>query len=290
MKKSKGRIVFEIINTVIMLFLIVVSFYPIYYVIVASLSRTSLIMQHTGILLKPLGLSFAAYENMFKTNKIVNGYVNTLTILVIGLVLNLVLTIIGAYFFSRKGMMLRRPLMVIVMITMFFNGGLIPFYMTVCSLGIYDSLWAVILPSAINTFNLIILRTSFESIPDSMEESAILDGAGELTIIFRIIVPLSKASLAVVLLYYAVGHWNAWFNAMIFLRTKQLYPLQLILREFLIENDTDAMTGGASGDYEGIAETVKYAVICVSTLPILCIYPFLQKYFVKGVMIGAVKG
>ena len=172
---------------------------------------------------------------------------------------------------------------------MFFSGGMIPFYFAVKNLGLDGSLWALIFPSAINTFNLIIMRVSFASIPDSLEESARMDGAGHLTMLFRIVLPVSKATLAVICLYYAVSHWNAWFHAMLFLNDREKYPLQLILREILIQNDTSSMvTESAEQGY--IGETIKYAVIVIATVPILCIYPFLQKYFAKGVMIGAVKG
>ena len=173
---------------------------------------------------------------------------------------------------------------------MFFSGGLIPFYLIVKGLHINNTLWALILPVAVNTFNLIIMRTQFASIPESMEESAVIDGAGHFTILFRIIVPLSLPTVAVIVLYYAVSHWNAWFNAMIFIQKRELYPLQLILREILIQNDTNTMIQNINTEEQQmVSETVKYAVIIVATLPILVLYPFLQKYFTKGVMVGAIK-
>lgn len=181
--------------------------------------------------------------------------------------------------------------MIMIIITMFFSGGMIPFYFSVRELGLEDSLWSLILPSAINTFNLIIMKTSFMSVPESLSESAWLDGAGHLTILFRIILPISMSTLAVIGLYYAVAHWNAWFNAMLFLKDRRKFPLQLIIREILIQNNMSEMADGA--DVAGkafISETIKYAVIVIATLPILCVYPFIQKYFTKGVMIGAVKG
>ena len=155
-----------------------------------------------------------------------------------------------------------------------------------------NSLWALILPGLVNTYNLIIMRTSFSSIPESLEESARIDGASHWTILLKIILPLSKAIIAVMVLYYAVGHWNSWFNASIYIRDRNKFPLQLVLREILIINDTNVMTQGSGGaaDQMSIAETIKYAVIVTATLPVLCLYPFLQKYFVKGVMIGSVKG
>jgi putative aldouronate transport system permease protein len=178
----------------------------------------------------------------------------------------------------------------IIVFTMFFSGGLIPNYLTVMNLGLIDSRWAIILPSAISTYNMIIMRTSFSSIPDSLEESATIDGANDITILTCIILPLSLPIIAVMVLFYGVSHWNSWFSAMFYLRSRTLYPLQLILREILITNSIDNMTTDVSAmDKEPIGESIKYATIMVATLPVLFIYPFLQKYFVKGVMIGAIK-
>jgi putative aldouronate transport system permease protein len=178
--------------------------------------------------------------------------------------------------------------MMFIVFTMYFSGGLIPFYFTVKEMGLDGTRWALIIPTAVNAFNLIILRTGFAAIPVSLEESARIDGANDYTILFRIIMPLSLPVLSVITLYYMVGHWNAWFNAMLFVRDRKLYPLQLLLREILIQEDTNSMTV-FTDKQKAFGETIKYAVIIVSTLPILCLYPFLQKYFVKGVMIGAIK-
>lgn len=167
-----------------------------------------------------------------------------------------------------------------------------PFYIAVHDIHLTNSLWSLIVPAAVNTYNMIILRTGFETIPESIEESAVIDGAGHMTILFKIVLPLAKATLAVVALYYGVGYWNAWFNASIFLQGEpEKWPLQLILRQILIANDTTSMTQGvAYGDTEMVGESIKYAVIVIATIPILCVYPFIQRYFVTGVMIGAVKG
>ena len=187
--------------------------------------------------------------------------------------------------------MLKNAVMTMIFITMFFSGGLIPFYLTVKMLGMYNSLWALIIPTGINTYNLIIMRTSFMAIPDSMEEAAVIDGAGHIRVLTQIVLPLSKSIVAVMVLYYGVAHWNEWFNAMVFLNNRSKFPLQLVLREILIQNDTQSMTQGVSvTDGISVQESVKYAVIIVATVPILCIYPFLQKYFVKGVLVGALKG
>ena len=205
----------------------------------------------------------------------------------------MIMSICGAYVLSRDDVKIKKVINIMVVITMFFSGGIIPLYLTVRSYHMLDTVWALMIPQAINTWNLIVMRTSFQAVPKSLEESAIIDGAGEFVIMTRIILPLSKAILAVMALFYGVGMWNAWFQASMFLRNRELYPLQLFLREVLINSSTDSMmTGSASAasDRAAISETIKYATIVVSTLPILCAYPFLQKYFVKGVMVGALKG
>ena len=293
-KESVGRKVFNVINIIIMLILIVITLYPLLYVVFASLSSSSELMKNSGILLRPAGFSWAAYKAVFKNPNILTGYKNTIIILVGGTLTNILLTALGAYFFSRKNVMFKNALLMIVMFTMFFNGGMIPTYLVVRGLGLLDTYWALILPAGISTYNMIIMRTGFAAIPDSLEESAKIDGANHLTVLFRIVFPLAKPTIAVIVLYYAVAHWNSWFSAMIYLQKRRdLQPLQLILRGILLENDTSNMTAGTSvagNDTEGVAETIKYAVIVVATVPILAIYPFLQKYFVKGIMIGAVKG
>jgi putative aldouronate transport system permease protein len=291
MKESIGERIFNYINIIIMLFIVVVTLYPMLHIAFASISNPNDLMAHQGLLLKPVGFSIGSYKAVFRNPMIASGYLNTLFVLIMGLVFNIILTSMGAYFLSRKNIMLKNGIMFIVVFTMFFSGGLIPFYFAVRDLHIDNTLWALILPSAISTFNLIILRTAFLSIPDGLEESAKLDGAGHFTILFKIVLPLSLPTIAVLVLYYGVAHWNAWFNAMIFLRKREMWPLQLILREILISNDTNSMSqGAATGDQEMISQTIKYAVIMVATLPVLALYPFLQKYFVKGALIGAIKG
>lgn len=271
-----------------MLLLVVLTLYPFWYVAVASISDGAKLMQHSGALFKPLGLSFDAYKVTFQNKMVGRGYLNTLFILVVGTFLNIVMTSLGAYFLSRKDVMLKKIIMMGIVFTMYFSGGLIPWYLTVKQLGLDNSLWALIVPNLVSTFNLIIMRTAFMAIPDSLEESAKLDGASHLTILTRLVIPLSLPTIAVMILYYGIGYWNAWFNASIFLRKRELFPLQLILREILLQN-TNADSNNTLIDQEQISQTIKYALIVVSTVPILAIYPFLQKYFVKGVMIGALK-
>lgn len=290
-KESGARKAFNVINTIIMLGIIVITLYPFWYVLCASFSNPDSLVAHTGLLLKPDGFTLDAYERVFKTPMILKGYANTLFIVVVGVIINIFLTSICAYVLSRKGVMWRNLFMMLITFTMFFSGGLIPRYFTVKQLHLDDTLFALILPVAINTFNMIIMRTAFASIPDSLEESAKLDGAGHLTILFRIVMPLSLSTVSVITLYYIVQHWNSWFDAVIFLRKSDKFPLQLVLRDILLQNSGgDMLMGTNAGESAILSELIKYAVIIVSTVPVLCIYPFIQKYFVKGVMVGAVKG
>lgn len=290
-KKTKGEITFDVINIVFLLFISLLMIYPILYVVFASFSDATEFVKHTGLMYGPIKPTGIAYKMVSENPMIFRGYLNTLFIVVVGVTLSVLLTAIGAYFLTRKDVKLQKPIMILILITMFFSGGMIPFYFTVKDLHIDNTLWSLIFPTAINTFNLIIMKSSFESIPDSLDESAQIDGAGHFTRLFRIIIPVSQAVMAVMILYYAVSQWNSWFNAMLFINDREKFPLQLILREILISNDTDVMTQSVdSANTAFLSETIKYAVIVVATVPILVVYPFLQKYFVKGVMIGSVKG
>lgn len=292
-KKSISRRVFEVFNVV---FLVVTGFAflaPILHVAFASISDPAALSRNTGIILRPLGkITLEGYGIVLSSANILGGYLNTIFYVVIGTAVSLLLTITGAYCLSRKSFELRNPLMLFISFTMLFNGGLIPTYQVVKFMGLYNSRWAIIIPTAISVFNLIIARTSFLSIPDSLEESARIDGASDIVIMFRIILPLSKAVIAVVALFYAVGQWNSWFTAMIYLKDRDKFPLQLILREILLMNDQNSMTTSADAarDTELIKILVKYCTIMVATVPILCVYPFIQKYFATGVMIGSIKG
>jgi putative aldouronate transport system permease protein len=287
-KETLGTRIFNFFNILFMILLMIISFYPLYYVACASFSAPINFMGHTGLLLWPDGFSLSSYQTVIRNPSISSGYLNTIFIVVVGVALSILLTSMGAYFLSRKRIMLRNGIMFFAVFTMFFNGGLIPFYLTIRDLHIDNTLWSLIFPSAVSTFNLIIMRTAFMAIPESLEESAKLDGAGHFTILFKIIMPLSMPTIAVMVLFYGVGQWNAWFNASLFIRNSDLFPLQLVLRSILIANDTNSMMLG-QGDREMISDTIKYAVIMVATVPILLLYPFLQRYFIKGIMIGAIK-
>jgi putative aldouronate transport system permease protein len=291
--KGKYSWIFDILIVLFMIVMIVITLYPFYYIIVGSLSDPTELMRHRGLLFAPLGqVNSGAYTMViFRNPNILSGYQNTLIYVSFGTFINLVMTILGAYALSRKNVKLGQPIMFGITFTMLFSGGMIPLFLLVRNLGWINSRLAILIPTAINVYNLIILRTNFQALPDSLEESAKIDGANDFVILFRIALPLSKAAIAVMVLYYGVAHWNSWFPAMVYLRKRELYPLQLILREILITNNIDNMiTGADAGDRAPIGIAIQYATIIVSTLPILTIYPFLQKYFVKGVMIGAIKG
>jgi len=269
---------------------ILITLYPVYYVLISSISDPVRRAQHHGALLLPIGFSLAPYAHVFENPMILRGYANTLLYVTVGTAVNLAMTILAAFVLSRKGLFWGKLLRMGLVFTMIFSGGLIPFYLVVDAAGLNGHWLAVILPYAFNPMNVVIMRTSFQGIPESLEESAYLDGARELAVIFRIILPLSMPVVAVMILFYGVGHWNSWFSAMMFIKQRQQFPLQLILREILIINSTSSMlTAVDSADKAPISESVKYATIVISTLPILCVYPFLQRYFIKGIMIGAVK-
>lgn len=293
LKTSKGQMVFDIFNSIFIVCLAVVTFYPMWHVLVASFSSGDRLLMHNGLLLYPLGFNFESFAAVFKNPMITRGFLNSIFIVVFGVTLNMFFTLLLAYVLARKNVMWQKAIMILVVVSMYFSGGLIPTYLIVSrTLHLKNTYWALFLPTLINTYNLIILRTSFLSIPESLLESAYIDGAGHFTMLFKIVVPLSLPAMAVMVLYYAVGHWNSWFQANIYIKDRIKYPLQLVLREILINGDTASMTqgGGDSGDQALLSESVKYACVVVSTMPILCVYPFLQKYFVKGVMVGAVKG
>ncbi|MFE0556844.1 carbohydrate ABC transporter permease [Paenibacillus sp. NPDC058910] len=289
-KRSLGESIFSGVNTCFMILLCFVTLYPFLYVLFASLSDPAEIARFRGMLFFPTGFNLEAYKAVMDNPMILTGYRNTLFYVAGGTAINLFMTTLGAYALSRRNVYFNNSIMFIIVITMVFNGGLIPTFLLVNSLGMLDTPWALLLPGAISSFNLIIMRTAFQAVPVSLEESARIDGANDWIIMSRIIVPLSMPVIAVMVLWYAVGHWNSYFSALIYLRDRELFPLQLVLREILISNSTDSMTTDAAAtDRLDIGITIKYATIIISTLPILCLYPFLQKYFVHGVLIGALK-
>ncbi len=293
-KRSAASVVFDSCNTVFLAVLCITMLYPLYFVFVASLSEGNQLMAHTGPLALPLGFSGAAYKLVFNNPLVVRGFLNSMHLVVVGTAVNILLTSFAAYVLSRKNVYWKPVLMIMAVVTLLFERGLVPFYLTVRGLGLLNSHWAVILAFAISAYNMIIMRTYFTTIPDSLEESAKIDGANDFTVLFRIILPVAAPVVATMVLFYGVSRWNGYFYVMIFLRDRIKFPIALILREILIANSADTMMAGGDagsmGDHENIADTIKFATTVVATVPILLLYPFLQKYFVKGAMIGSVKG
>lgn len=291
-KRTASEYVFDVVNVLIMILLAIITLYPLYYVLTCSVSESNQLIGARGIMLLPKGFSLAAFRAVFNNPNILTGYRTTLIVVVFGTFVNVVMTAIGAFLITRKKFAVKKVVSYMIVFTMFFNGGMIPTYLMVYKwLHLGDTLWALILPTAISTYNLMIMKSNFASLPDSLEEAAKIDGANDIVILFRIVLPLSMPIIAVMILFYGVAHWNSWFQAMLYIRTRSKYPLQLILREVLLMNDTSGMGATASvGDQYMLGESIKYATIIVATIPILCVYPFIQKYFVKGIMIGAIKG
>ena len=285
--KSFGSRLFDVLNYALLFVLTVVFLYPLWYVLVGSISDPVRLFMHNGLLWRPLGFSLHGYRTMLQNPNVGIGYANTIFYVVVGTVLSIFFSCLGAYTLSRPKLMFKKLFTLLVVFTMYFSGGMIPKVLVVKGVGLYNTRMAVILPGVISTWNMIVMRTSFRAIPQSLEESARLDGAGDFTILFRIIVPCAKATIAVMVLYYAVAQWNGWFDAMIYLQDRSKFPLQLFLREILLININNA--NNAAADVLYLDTLVKYAMIIISTVPILCIYPFVQKYFMKGVMMGSIK-
>lgn len=291
-KRRPMDVAFDIFNVTLMAILMVMMIYPLWYVLIASISDPLLMMQHRGLLFWIQGeASLRAYQEVLRNPFLIDGYRNTIFYVVAGTSINVILTAVAAYVLSRKQFMLRRPISLMITFTMFFSGGMIPTFLTIQSLKMYDTAWAILFPTAISVYNLIVMRTNIEALPASLEESARLDGANDITILFRIVLPLSMPIVAVMILFYGVARWNSWFDAMIYLRDRKRYPLQLVLREVLIGATQTQLLSDVTDDSvrPGLEQLVKYATVMIATLPVLCIYPFLQKYFVKGMMVGAVK-
>lgn len=288
--RTIGEKVFDCFNVLLMIFLSIITIYPLYYVLMASLSDPEAVMSSSGLLLYPQSFDTTSYKLILQYPLIFTSYGNTILYTVVGTAINVTMTVLGGYALSRKNVPGTTAVMMLITFTMFFSGGLIPRYLLVQSLNLLDTMWAVLLPTAITTTNLIIMRTSFGSIPDSLEEAAKIDGANDFQILIKIMLPMAMATIAVLTLFYAVGHWNEFFNSMIYLKTRKKFPLQVILREILISDSTENLTTDMAGDKSMISQVIKYSTIIVSTVPILVVYPFLQRYFTKGVMIGAIKG
>ncbi len=296
--KTFGSTLFNIINYTFFALVMIVCILPVWHVFCASFSDASWVLNQSGLIWRINKFSLNGYKLVFNNSNIWTGYLNTLIYVFANTVIGMLLTVMAGYALSRKDFLWANPIMFIISFTMLFSGGIVPSYILVTqTLHLFDSRWALIIPTCMNAFYLILVRTALQNVPDSLEESAMLDGAGRFRILFSIMLPLIKATLATVILYYVIGNWNAWFNAMIYLRDRTKFPLQLILKEILITAsstttaDTTILTDSSdSADAALYKQLIKYCTIMVSTVPMFIFYPFIQKYFESGVMIGAIKG
>ncbi|GHU77635.1 sugar ABC transporter permease [Clostridia bacterium] len=289
--RSRGDRTFVAINTTVLVLLTLLTLYPCLYVLFASVSDPVKLYAGSRLLLAPRGFSVAAYSIIMSHAMLWRSYLNTLIYVSLATVISLAVTIMGSYVLSRQRLPGRGVILTMVTVTMFFGGGLIPTYLVVVNLHLIDTIWAMVLPSVISTYNLIMMLTYFRGIPAEMEESAHIDGANDWTILTRIMVPLALPVIAVIALYVIVSNWNSYVPGTIYLRTREKYPLQVILREILISGSSNLDTAMSGYDnFAAYSEAVKYATIIVTTVPVLMLYPFLQRFFIKGVMLGAVKG
>jgi putative aldouronate transport system permease protein len=296
-KNSISNIVFDFFVYASVTVLCIACVLPFIHVIASSFTKPEILMGSGGFNFFPKGFNTRGYELVFMNKQLLSSFQNTLIYVVVGTSISMGVNILAAFALSRKNLLWSRQILLFASFTLLFSGGLIPFYLLVTkNLGWMNTIWALTIPGAVNVWHLIILRTSFKAIPDSLEESAKLDGANDFIVLFRIVLPLSTAVLAVIGLYNVVGYWNSWFYAAIFLNKRDMFPLQLLLREILIQNDTTQMVNTSTMpgvDYTSINRfrpLVKFCITVVATLPIVCVYPFLQRYFIKGIMIGSLKG
>lgn len=292
-KPTKSDKVFQILNIVFLVAILAITLYPLIFVLSASITEPEYLLKGE-IWLFPKGVTFESYMRVFKNQDILRGYWNTIKYTVVGTTLNLIMTICAAYPLSRKDFYGRGVVTAMMIFTMFFSGGLIPRFLLVRDLGMYNTMWALILPGAVSVWNITIMRTFFQtSVPYEIQEAAMIDGCSNIGILTKVVLPLSMPIISVMIMFYSVGHWNAYFNALIYLTDRAMYPLQVILREILIQQNMGDM---ASFIDEGIirqmmlAEGLKYAVVVVANLPVLMIYPLIQKHFAKGMMLGGLKG
>jgi putative aldouronate transport system permease protein len=278
---------FDTVLVIVLSMMALVTVYPVFYIVAISFSDTASIVQDK-VFLWPRGFNFDAYTQILKDPRIPRAYLNTLVYTGLGTFINLLMTAVAAYPLSRQGFFGRKFFMVAIVITMFLNGGIIPTYLIVQNLHLIDTIWAIVLPNAIWTIELLILKSFYEAMSGSLRESALIDGASEYRILFSIVIPLSKPALASIGLFYFMGHWNSFFLPMIYLNDTKLYPLQVVLRDMLIYDSAKEM--GVAAQAALTPQAMKNATIFLSMIPVLMIYPFAQKYFAKGIMLGSEKG
>lgn len=294
MKQTKGEKIFGGFNAIVLVFLCIITAYPIIYVLSLSFSSTSAILKGS-VLLLPVETTLDGYKFLLQDNQIWLAYANTIFYTVAGTFINVILTLTGAYALSRKAYSLRSPIMLMVAITMFFSGGMVPSFILINQLGMYDTIWVMLIPGAVSAWNLVLARVYLQgAVPENLTEAATIDGANDVQIFFRLALSLSLPIIAVLSLFYGLGHWNDYFNAMIYLKDSRLQPVSLYLRRLIImgtvkhegfETEKQVM------DMATLAKTtrLKYCTIVVTLFPIMCLYPFLQKYFVTGLVVGAIK-
>lgn len=291
--RTRGDVVFDTVNVALLTIAMLMILYPLYFVVIASFSDPDAVASGR-VVLWPRDITFDGYRRIINNRTIWTGYGNTIIYTVVGTAINLATTIPAAYALSRRDFVGRDFFMMLFAFTMFFAGGLIPLYLLVRSLGMLNTRWAMVLPNAVLVWNLIVARTFFQhSIPNELLEAARMDGCTNRRFFVSVVLPLSPALLAVMVLFYAVGHWNAFFHALVFLRSERLYPLQLVLRDILLAaqaQESMMEDARAAQDQMRIADSIRYGSIIVASAPVLILYPFLQRYFVQGVMIGAIKG
>ena len=291
-QKSRTDKIFDFFLYTISTIIVIVMLYPMYFIVIASFSNPADVSAGNIVLL-PKGITFKGYQKLLEYSQLWVGYKNTILYAALGTVISLVVNVPTAYALSRKDLCGRKLFTGFYLIPMFFTGGLIPTYLIVKDFGLLDNFWVMVLPFSVITYYIIVARTFFNnSIPGDLWEAAQIDGCGNLGFFFQIVIPLSKAVLAVIALWTAVGQWNSYFNALIYLRNPDLQPLQLVLRNILISNQTisSMSTGAAAVEAKQMADLIKYAIIVVSSAPIMCMYPFVQKHFNQGVMLGSLKG
>ncbi|MNI10328.1 L-arabinose transport system permease protein AraQ [compost metagenome] len=288
MNKRAG--LFDIVNVLLMGIVVCASLFPFIHMAAVSISSSEYIIRNE-IILWPKGINFDTYVSVLKDNRILLGYKNTLIYVVLGTLLSMIFTTMGAYSLSRKNLLFGKTFMLMIVFTMLFAGGMIPTYLVIRSYGLLDTIWAMVLPGLVSSWNLIVMRTFFQGLPRELEESGKMDGLSDLGVMLRIVLPLTKPVMMTISLFYAVQIWNNFFSALLYLRDQSLFPLQVTIRNIVLMGIVNETTvSSAMGEETIVLESLKYTVILVGTLPILLVYPFIQKHFVKGVMIGSVKG
>ena len=292
-RQSMGDRIFDLMNYIVLTIIIIGAAYPLYFMLIASISEPAMVLSGK-VSFWPKGITLSSYQSVFKYPLVSSGYLNSIYYTVVGTAINLTLTVTVGYVMSRKDLLGQRFIMLFFTITMFFGGGLIPTYLLIRDLGMVNTPWALWLPGSMSVWNMIIVRTFFRStIPDELLDAARIDGCGNTRFFISIVLPISGAILAVMTLFFAVGHWNSYFSAMVYLSDEKKYPLQLVMRNLLIFSDADATMTRSEDELQKqkqLVEMLKYAIIIVATVPVMVLYPFIQKYFVKGVMIGSIKG